>query len=500
MSITIHSGRTMLLSAVSLGLLTLSPSDGGALANDAVSAELSDLVQRQSAMLARQEQQLQAMQTRLNQLEARAANDEPVQAAQVASGPRTSPDQEAIAELQSQVALLEASQSNQSHIDWSNGGPEFISADGSRRFSIGGRLHLDTSNTTGSEFDDRNISGSTARRLQLDLAGQLSERIGYKLGYDLANNSVSMRDAYISSLFDWGGQDVEVYVGNKYDDRSLDGATSSNSTWFMERNFVNEALGPERGSYGLGLKGKVFGNNRDWHASVAVTNGRLGANTDRSGSTTYMGRAHWNPWYSGNNMVHIGGWGFYEDLDSSSGNVTNNINAADGYNDNVTIRARAVTNPESSRAHGIELAASLGSFAASAEYGQRTVDQREASGGESLNYDAWAVQASYFLTGEQHGYSRKSGVWRLPDIINPVSSGGWGAFQLAARYQELDFYDEPNYLGGEGDATTVGLNWYPNHWARVMLNYTRWDTHNRSVSHRGPDNGDTLSARLQLVF
>lgn len=102
MSITIHSGRTMLLSAVTLGLFTLSPNDGGALANDAISTELRDLVQRQSAMLARQEQQLQAMQIRLNQLEERAANNGgPAQAAPAAPGRMNSQDQEAIADLQS---------------------------------------------------------------------------------------------------------------------------------------------------------------------------------------------------------------------------------------------------------------------------------------------------------------------------------------------------------------------------------------------------------------
>lgn len=502
-----NSGRSVLLSAATLGLFVLPVFSGSALASEATPAELAELIARQSELLARQAQQLEAMQARLGQLES-SRDTVPVASAQNPTTASTQPsaeatasgDSAAIAELQSQVALLEASQVDQSRIDWSGGGPEFISADGSRRLEIGGRLQFDTSATRGSDFEDRNISGSTARRLQLDLAGQLSERVGYKLGYDLSNNSVSMRDAYISSLFNWGGRDAELYVGNKYDDRTMDGATSSNNTWFMERNFVNEAVAPDRGSYGLGVKGKVFGNNRDWHASLAVTNGRLGGNTDRSDTTTYMSRAHWNPWHSGGDMVHLGGWGFYEDFDSSSGNVTNNINAADDFNDNVTIRSRAVTDPESSTAYGLELATSLGSFAAAAEYGQRTVDQREVAGGQSLSYDAWAVQASYFLTGEQHGYSRKSGLWRSPNIKNPVSSGGMGAFQFAVRYQELDFFDEPNYLGGEGNATTLGLNWYPNDWARVMLNYTLWDTHNRSVSFRGPDDGDTLSARLQLVF
>lgn len=513
-----HSGRSIVLSAATLGLLALPVFSGSALANDAMSAELAELVERQSEMLARQAQQLEAMQARLGQLEARESLDEAASAQPVqrqasvpavsttanAPAPVASADQAAIEELQSQVSLLEAAQTDQSRIDWSGGGPEFISADGSRRLEVGGRLQFDASTTSGSAFNesdnDRNIRGTTARRLQLDIAGKMSERIGYKLGYDLSSNDVSMRDAYVSSLLNWGDEDVVLYLGNKYDDRSLDGATSSNNTWFMERNFVSSAIAPDRGSYGLGLKGKVYGGSRDWHASFALTNGSLGGDTDRSDTTTLMTRAHWNPWYDGTDMVHLGGWGFYEDFDRSDTTVFKNINAADNFNDNVAIRSRAISDPKSSSAYGLELATSLGSFAAAAEYGQRTVDQRDSAGGETMSYDAWGVQASYFLTGEHHGYSRKSGFWRLPEVNDSVSSGGLGAFQLAARYQELDFYDAPDYPGGDGNASTLGLNWYPNGWSRVMLDYTRWNTDNRTGDFKGADDGNTLSARLQVVF
>ncbi|ALM51081.1 porin [Halomonas huangheensis] len=516
----ITTGGVAVLSATAIGLMPLPGVSGMAVASEVTAAELAELVEQQSEMLERQAQQLEALQARLTQLESQTSSGEatetiassaaggsvmPEEASMSSSNDQTTvEDRESIEELQSQVALLEAAQSDQSRIDWSDGGPEFISADGTRRLQIGGRLQYDASTTSGSRYDDssdeRNISGSEARRLRLDISGQLSERIGYKLGYDLAGNDASVRDAYISSRFEWGDEDVMLYVGNKYDDRSLDGATSSNNTWFMERNFVSSAVGPDRGSYGLGVKGKIYGDSRDWHTSFAVTNGRLGADTDHSDTTTYMTRAHWNPWHDGTDMVHLGGWGFYEDFDRSDDAVFKNINAADHFNDNVTIRSRKLSDPESSTAYGLELATSLGSFAAAAEYGQRSVDQRDSTGSESMSYDAWSVQASYFLTGEYHAYSRKSGVWRLPEINDPVATGGPGAFQLAARYQELDFNDAPDYPGGNGDATTVGLNWYPNDWSRVMLDYTLWDTNNRSGDFEGPDDGNTLSARVQVVF
>jgi len=33
-----------------------------------------------------------------------------------------------------------------------------------------------------------------------------------------------------------------------------------------------------------------------------------------------------------------------------------------------------------------------------------------------------------------------------------------------------------------------------------MLNYTLWDTNNRSGDFQGPDDGNTLSARAQVIF
>ena len=467
-------------------------------------AALADLVNRQSEMLAAQARQLETLQARLAQLESREQPSQPSTVTSVSPTVVDEGQQNSTHKLRNRVALLEASQAGQSRIDWSDGGPKFISADGTRTFEIGGRLQFDGSTTTGSRFDDestgRNISGTQARRLQLKFAGQLSERVGYKLQYDLAGNDVGMRDAYLSSQFELGKHDAVVYVGNKYDDRTLDGATSSNNTWFMERSFVNEAVAPDRGSYGLGVKGKVYGDSRTWHASLAVTNGRLGEDTDHSATTTYMSRAHWNPWTSGKDMVHLGVWGFYEDFDRSDDAVFKNINAADDFNDNVTIRSRKLDDPESSTAYGYEVATSIGAFAAAAEYGRRHVVQRGDSDGKDMSYDAYSVQVGYFLTGEQHGYSRKSGVWRLPEVKSPISAGGWGAFQLAARYQALDFDDGPDYPGGDGHATTLGLNWYPNDWSRVMLNYILWDTHNRSGDFKGPDDGSTLATRLQVVF
>jgi len=488
-------------------------------ASAATSDDLAELVRQQSAMLEQQAAQISQLRERLDQVEdsqgerqvSTRAADEGRVAAQVERAPQDGASQsvasqknESVRELQSRVALLEAGNASQSGIDWSDGAPEFISPDGERSFKLGGRLQFDASTTHGSRFDDtgadRNISGTEARRLRIDASGQLARWLGYKLEYDLANNGASVRDAFLKTGFGLGSNDVALYLGNKYDDRTLDGATSSNKTWFMERSLVNEAVAPDRGSYGLGIKGKIYDGGRNWHGSLAVTSGEIGRDNETSDNVTYMSRVHWNPWRAGENMVHLGTWGFYEDFDQTDSTVFKNTRIADHFNDNATVRSRGISDPDNSTAYGFELATSLGSFAAAAEYGQRKVDQREDLGDESMRYDAYSLQAGYFLTGEHHGYSHKSGVWKFPEVRRPVSAGGYGAFEVAARYQALDYFDAPDYPGGNGRSRTFGLNWYPNDWSRVMVNYSLWDTNNRSGDYQGMDNGNTLSARAQVIF
>ena len=103
-----------------------------------------------------------------------------------------------------------------------------------------------------------------------------------------------------------------------------------------------------------------------------------------------------------------------------------------------------------------------------------------------------------FLTGETPNLSRRTGGWELPNITSDFTDGGSGAFEIVARY---DRYTLRNLaLGGRGRSVTVGLNWYLNNWARLMVNYYRWTTDNRSGDFVGRDTGDTVGARASFAF
>jgi len=99
-------------------------------------------------------------------------------------------------------------------------------------------------------------------------------------------------------------------------------------------------------------------------------------------------------------------------------------------------------------------------------------------GGRNKEYDnqAWQVAASYVLTGETASFK---GV--LPTASFSLEKGTWGAFEVAARYNELRVdpdifatgFANPLTQAQRARAWGVGGNWYLNRWIKLMLDYER---------------------------
>jgi phosphate-selective porin OprO/OprP len=96
---------------------------------------------------------------------------------------------------------------------------------------------------------------------------------------------------------------------------------------------------------------------------------------------------------------------------------------------------------------------------------------------DTLDMRAWQLQASWFLTGEESGFRgfRPASVFSLADDT-------WGAFELVARYQQLDIDDaafqggaasfaDPSVVASEATSYGLGLNWYLNENLKWVLNY-----------------------------
>jgi phosphate-selective porin OprO/OprP len=109
--------------------------------------------------------------------------------------------------------------------------------------------------------------------------------------------------------------------------------------------------------------------------------------------------------------------------------------------------------------------------------GEYTIsNQRVTKGATSatLNNTAWQIAAGWVLTGEDASYTGLT-----PKHPFDPRNNHWGAFQLVARYADLNIdnkafpiYANPATSASEAKAWAVGLNWYLNKDIRVNASYS----------------------------
>ncbi|HYD33808.1 MAG TPA: porin, partial [Methylophilaceae bacterium] len=153
----------------------------------------------------------------------------------------------------------------------------------------------------------------------------------------------------------------------------------------------------------------------------------------------------------------------------------------------------------------------LGILEASAMYGPFSVQSEFAKGrverdaGSDLDFDGFYVQAGWTLTGESRTYSAKDGEFKRLKPKSPfnLEKGNWGAWEVAARYDQIDL-DDDNIRGGEQKRATLALNWYLNENVRLMADYYRsFDLEDSPILTRTggePDSIDVFNVRAQWAF
>ena len=100
-----------------------------------------------------------------------------------------------------------------------------------------------------------------------------------------------------------------------------------------------------------------------------------------------------------------------------------------------------------------------------------------------LGFSGGYAEASWVMTGEPRRYQNSAAAFGNPRPARPFSlrDGGYGAFELVARYSHIDLNDRVTrgrsaastggVYGGKQDVYAVGVNWYPNEQLRLMLDY-----------------------------
>jgi phosphate-selective porin OprO/OprP len=115
---------------------------------------------------------------------------------------------------------------------------------------------------------------------------------------------------------------------------------------------------------------------------------------------------------------------------------------------------------------------------------------------------AWQVEASWALTGEDAAYKGL-----IPATSFSPGKSTWGAFEVAARFGEIDFDDDlfPTYANPDVSASkaygyTLGVNWYLNRWLKFMVNWEQTWFDGGAAGGADRDAEDTIYTRLQLQY
>lgn len=137
-----------------------------------------------------------------------------------------------------------------------------------------------------------------------------------------------------------------------------------------------------------------------------------------------------------------------------------------------------------------------------AEYVLTGQETRRGTVSKTLHHDAFTATASYVLTGEDASYE---GVKPATDFS--LSDGGWGAFEVTARYSSLSLDDDtfPTFADSSRSASkardiTAGLNWYLNYNLKLNLNYSHTAFDGGNTGGRDREDEDVFMTRAQFRF
>jgi phosphate-selective porin OprO/OprP len=401
------------------------------------------------------------------------------------------------------------------------GGIKIKTEDGRFEANINGRIHFDT--YVFDEDDDASFGsvnqttrgGTDFRRTYLTLTGKLYDW-KYKFEYDLtaqgagASGKAAYREMWIGTTIGPG----DLYIGQFKPFRGMEELTSSNEILLMERP-VTTASGVYAGRQylpGIGYKG-LFMDQIGWGVSYqSLSQGDATVNE----GAAYGGRLFWVPMSAEGQTFHVG-TSYYIDREANGSSAAAPAFTYGGR------RGPAVTFGGAGAAEtdgfgkqntlAFELAGSFGPITLQGEYSMAELEDAYVDGGaEDADLDAWYVQASWFVTGENKPYKKDRGAFGTPKPINP-----YGAWELALRYESIESKDEDdaNSLctvttglalpAGAAVASkcevqqlTVGVNWYVNPNVRFMLDYYKGEADLGGAADK--DKPDAVSLRTQLSF
>ncbi len=322
---------------------------------------------------------------------------------------------------------------------------------------FGGRLMFDVFFITSD--DQPGVStedGNFFRRVRFFMSGTVYNNTIFKVQIDF-NTNARFRDVYMG-LKKVGFID-KLTFGNQYEPMSLSELTSSKYITFIERG---QLFSPARNP-GIKAAGTAFEKRMTWAIGIFRTSSTTNSAARADGGYSLTFRVTGLVINNEDNhaLVHVG-FGF-----SIRGDATQRyrFRFGPGTGDR-GVDTGTIADADDTTIINFELALRFKSL--HAQFEVFIVDVDSVSGADP-SFTGFYFQVGYFLTGEVRPY--KGGAWSR---IKPKANfwdggGGWGAWEIAFRFDTVDLNDG-NITGGEQTIITFGVNWHWNPNTRVMMN------------------------------
>jgi phosphate-selective porin OprO/OprP len=257
-------------------------------------------------------------------------------------------------------------------------------------------------------------------------------------------------------------ENMSLSVGKQKEPISMERIMSMVQLPMQERPSVSDAFLPSR-NLGVVLSGTALNQNMSWAGGIFnnfIDSDRSIGNT----ATQFVGRVTWLPFVSADesNLVHIGAGLRLSNAKQGIQYLTEpEFNKSPIFVDTGSISA------SDSSQFNLEATWRKGPYWLAAEYVGTNVDT-PALGDRS--FDGFHITGSWVFSGEMRPYNKKSGIMGGVPVSRSVYQGGWGAWEVSARYSTLDLTDGL-IDGGEMDIWSLGLNWWLSPIFNVNMNY-----------------------------
>jgi phosphate-selective porin OprO/OprP len=355
-------------------------------------------------------------------------------------------------------------------------------------------------------FDEREggyrfSDGTAFRRARLGFEGTAFKWFNYRAEVDFAGNAVNLTDAYLQYT---KIPKTVLTVGQHKAPFGLESNNSDNYNIFLERGMFTNAFGNAGAERRIGISAAYAPKK-----TINIAAGLFGDNESISrGSGAAPGeswgvnaRATWEPLLETGRVIHLGVSTFYRSH-LKSGDTPDAVR----LNDRPNIRidggniadSGVITGTRSLKYGGVEAAGVFGPLTVAGEAGRLWLDR---FGGDNAHFSGYYGYAAYMLTGETRPF--KGGNFDRIKPFKDLGNGGFGAFEVALRYDQIDLSDTPvpARAGNEASSITAGFNWYFNPYAKLMLNWVRfWGDNTPLDPTDTKTRGDAFAARLHLDF